>query len=112
MIKKIKALLPTAQALTLEDQVDYAEGSVVSKTLIKGESSNITLFAFDQGQGLSEHTVPFDAFVMILDGKAELTIDGQSLVAQAGHTVVMPANIPHEVNAVEQFKMILVMIRG
>jgi quercetin dioxygenase-like cupin family protein len=84
----------------------------VSKTLIKKEIGNITLFAFDQGQGLSEHTAPFDAVVHILDGKAEITIGGQPQTVTAGEMLIMPANISHALHAVEPFKMLLVMIRG
>jgi len=92
--------------------VDYSPGSVVSKTLIKRDAGNITLFSFDRGQGLSEHSAPFDAFVLILDGTAEITIGGQKSAYDAGQFVIMPANIPHALQAVERFKMLLVMIKG
>ena len=85
---------------------------MVSKTLIKKEIGNITLFAFDQGQGLSEHTAPFDAVVHILDGKAEITIGGQPQTVSAGEMLIMPANISHALHAREKFKMVLVMIRN
>ena len=101
-----------AKAFNLEKFVDYADGSVVSKTLLKKEIGNITLFAFDQGQGLSEHTAPFDAVVHILDGEAEITIGGQPQTVSAGEMLIMPANIPHSLHARERFKMLLVMIRG
>ena len=96
----------------LEKHVDYADGSVVSKTLIKKDIGNITLFAFDSGQGLSEHTAPFDAVVYILDGKAEITIGGKASTVKAGEMLIMPANISHALQAEEKFKMLLVMIRG
>jgi len=103
---------PKGKAFNLADFVDYAEGSVVSKTLLKKEIGNITLFAFDQGQGLSEHTAPFDAVVHILDGVAEITIGGQPQIVAAGELLIMPANIAHSLHAKERFKMLLVMIRG
>ena len=95
----------------LEQFVGYAEGSVVSKTLLKKDTGNITLFSFDRGQGLSEHTAPFDAVVHILDGKARITIGGRPMDVGAGEMLVMPANIPHALHADERFKMLLVMIR-
>lgn len=99
-------------AFNLEQFVDYADGSVVSKTLLKKDIGNITLFAFDKGQGLSEHTAPFDAVVYILDGEAEIAIGGQSQNVSAGEMLVMPANISHALQAKTPFKMLLVMIRG
>lgn len=98
--------------LHLETQVAYADGSVVSKTLIKKETGTLTLFAFDAGQGLSEHTAPFDAVVLILDGRAEITIGGKTNVVATGEMLIMPANIAHALHANERFKMLLVMIRG
>ena len=95
----------------LEQFVSYADGSVVSKTLLKKDTGNITLFSFDRGQGLSEHTAPFDAVVHILDGKARITIGGRPMDVGAGEMLVMPANIPHALHADERFKMLLVMIR-
>ena len=100
------------RSFNLEQFVDYADGSVVSKTLLKKEIGNITLFAFDKGQGLSEHTAPFDAVVYILDGKAEITIGGQPQNVSAGEMLIMPANIAHALQAKAPFKMLLVMIRG
>jgi quercetin dioxygenase-like cupin family protein len=103
--------LPTAQAIKLADLVNFQDNSVVSRTLLKKKSGTITLFAFGEGQALSEHTVPFHAFVQVLDGEAEFVIGGKSILATAGQTVVMPANVPHAVNAVRAFKMLLTMIR-
>ncbi|MGM0644447.1 MAG: cupin domain-containing protein [Thermodesulfobacteriota bacterium] len=100
------------KSFNLEKFVDYSNGSVVSKTLLKKDIGNITLFAFDKDQGLSEHTAPFDAMVYILDGTAGITIDGKTQNVSAGEMLVMPANIPHALKAVEPFKMLLVMIRG
>jgi quercetin dioxygenase-like cupin family protein len=96
----------------LESHVDYADGSVVSKTLIKKNTGTITLFAFDAGQGLSEHKAPFDAVVTILDGQAEITIGGNAAIVKAGEMLIMPANITHALHAQKRFKMLLVMIRG
>jgi quercetin dioxygenase-like cupin family protein len=103
---------PKGKAFPLETFVSYADGSVVSKTLLKKEIGNLTLFAFDVGQGLSEHSAPFDAVVQILDGSAEITIGGAKQTVQAGEMLVMPADIPHAVHAKERFKMLLTMIRG
>ncbi len=100
------------QAGNLDSLVDYQDGSVVSKELIKKEKGTVTLFAFDKGQGLSEHTAPFDAFVYIIDGKAEITISGKAHSLTAGETIIMPANKPHSLKAVERFKMLLVMIKA
>jgi quercetin dioxygenase-like cupin family protein len=83
----------------------------VSRTLVKAGKGNVTLFAFDAGQELSEHTTPFDALVQVVDGTAEITIGGEKLAVKAGETVLMPADVPHAVNARERFKMLLVMIR-
>ena len=103
---------PKGQAVLLAQAIDYQKGSIVSRTLIDKKSGTVTLFAFDEGQGLSEHTAPFDALVQILDGKAELTIGGKSVQASAGQTVLMPASVAHALHAVERFKMLLVMLRG
>ncbi len=100
------------KAFNLKATIDYADGSVVSKTLIKKDIGNITLFAFDAGQGLSEHMAPFDAVVYILDGQAEITIGGQPQDVTAGQMVIMPANVAHALHAKTPFKMLLVMIRG
>ncbi len=108
--KKSGALEP-AKIHKLEKLVDYSEGSVVSRTIAKTKTATITLFSFDKGQALSEHSAPFDAMVQVLDGEAELVIGGESIITRAGETVIMPANIPHAVNAVKQFKMLLTMLR-
>ena len=100
------------KAFDLAASVNYGIGSVVSKTLLKKDSGNITLFSFDKGQGLSEHTAPFDAVVHILDGEAEITIGGEPQTVKAGQMLIMPADIPHALQATEQFKMLLIMIRS
>ncbi|MBW2261030.1 MAG: cupin domain-containing protein [Deltaproteobacteria bacterium] len=104
--------LPASQAVMLAGMASYSEGSVVSRTLTDSPAGTITLFAFDAGQGLSEHSAPFDAFIQVIEGRVELTIGGEKVEASAGEVVLMPANVPHAVKAVERFKMLLVMIRG
>jgi quercetin dioxygenase-like cupin family protein len=95
----------------LDDLVNYQDGSVVSRTLVNRKAGTLTLFAFDAGQLLSEHTAPFDAVAQILDGEADITIAGQSFHLHAGETIIMPANQPHAVNAPQKFKMLLTMIK-
>ncbi|MFH0772492.1 MAG: cupin domain-containing protein [Candidatus Omnitrophota bacterium] len=102
----------TGQAGNLRDLVDYQEGSVVSKEIIKKDEGTVTLFAFDKGQGLSEHTAPFDALVYVFDGKAEIIISGKPHHLKAGEIIIMPANQPHALKATERFKMMLVMVRA
>jgi len=107
-----KSNLPEAQAQSLVQLADYADGAIVSRTLAENASGTITLFAFDAGQNLSEHTAPFDAFVHILDGKAELIIGGKTVEASTGQIVLMPANVPHAVKAPAKFKMLLIILRS
>jgi len=92
--------------------VDYQDGSIVSRTIIDKAAGTLTLFAFDQGQALSEHTAPFDALVNILDGEAEVTISGQPNTVRAGEMILMPADEPHGLRAIAPFKMMLVMIKS
>jgi quercetin dioxygenase-like cupin family protein len=99
------------KSIELATGVEYAGGSVVSKTLLDKKTGTLTLFAFDKGQGLSEHTAPFDATVQIVDGLAELTVGGVPHLVKAGQLFIMPANVPHSVRAIERFKMLLIMIR-
>ena len=103
---------PKAQVLKLSDLVSCQEGSVVSRQITKAEAGNVTLFAFDAGQELSEHSAPFDALVHILDGEAEVRISGQPYLVSAGEIIVMPGNEPHALKAVRRFKMLLTMIRS
>jgi len=98
--------------MDLAGGVDYAGGSIVSKTLFDKKAGSLTLFAFDAGQNLSEHTSPFDATVLVLDGEAVLTIGGAPHRVKAGELFVMPANVPHAVSAEQRFKMLLIMIRS
>jgi len=100
------------QAFTLADLVQYQPGAVVSRTLIDKKIGTLTLFAFDDGQGLSEHTAPYDAFVQIVDGAADITVGGEDHRVVAGQMIIMPANVPHALRAVGRFKMLLVMIRA
>jgi quercetin dioxygenase-like cupin family protein len=104
--------LSPAEPVTLRKLLPYAEGSIVSRTLVKNKAGTITLFSFDGGQGLSEHSAPFDAFVEVLDGEVELTIGGKAVHTLAGQTVLMPANVPHAVHAGRRAKLLLVMLRG
>ncbi|HEX9400551.1 MAG TPA: cupin domain-containing protein [Anaeromyxobacter sp.] len=103
--------LPPARPLVLERELEYAPGAVVSRTVAKARGGTISLFAFDAGEELSEHTAPFDAFVQVLDGAVELTIGGEKVLARAGETVRMPAGVPHAVRAIERFKMLLSLVR-
>jgi len=100
-----------ATAVNLAGNIDYADGGIVSKTLLDKKAGTLTLFAFDTGQGLSEHTSPYDATVLILEGRAKLTVGGEALSVSAGEMVIMPAGVPHDVRADERFKMLLIMIR-
>ena len=100
------------QPVKMMDLIDYQKGAVVSRTLIDKKTGTVTLFAFDEGQGLSEHTAPFDALVCCLDGEAEVIISGKAFRLRAGEMLIMPAHQPHAVRAVKQFKMILIMIRS
>lgn len=100
-----------SEALDLASMVDYADGSVVSRTLVDKDAGTVTLFAFDEGESLSEHTTPYDALVQVLDGEVTLTIGGEEVRATAGELVLMPAKVPHALRATRRFKMLLTMIR-
>ena len=104
--------LPFAEVVHVSDMVTYQPGSIVSRQLIKHSKGNVTLFAFDQSQGLSEHTAPFDALVHVLEGEVEITISGKSMRARVGDMVLMPAHQPHALAAVTPFKMLLTMVRS
>lgn len=110
--KREQAGIPPAQAVGLAGLVEYAPGSVVSRTLADPESGTLTVFAFDAGEGLSEHSAPYDAYVQVLDGEAELTIGGKPVKVRAGEIALMPANVPHALSADVRFKMLLVMLRS
>lgn len=106
-----KQSFESAKVYNLKESIDVAEGGVVSKQFIKNNGGNITLFAFDKGQGLSEHTAPFDAIVQIIEGEAEISVDGKKQVLVEGEMINMPANIPHAIHAAEAFKMCLIMLK-
>jgi len=97
---------------SFNESVNYAEKAVVSKHILRKNTGNISLFAFDKEEGLSEHSAPFDALVNVVDGKADIIIDGKSNILQAGDAIIMPANVPHALKAIEKFKMVLTMIKG
>jgi quercetin dioxygenase-like cupin family protein len=105
--KQIKAIV-----VTLADLLDYQKDSVVSREIVKKGAGTVTLFAFDKGQGLSEHTAPFDAIVHVLDGRVQVNIAGKPHVVRKGQLIIMPANKPHSLKAVSKFKMLLIMIRS
>jgi quercetin dioxygenase-like cupin family protein len=105
-------IMPVAEVVSLTELVSYQEGAVVSRQIIKQDKGSVTLFAFDERQGLSEHTSPFDALAHVLEGEAEITISGKPLRVKAGEMVLMPANQPHALTAVTKFKMLLTMIRS
>lgn len=102
----------TGTVFNLSQQIEYSEGGIISKQILKNQAGNVTLFSFDKAQGLSEHAAPFDALVQIIDGKAEITIGGIPHLLETGQIIIMPANIPHAVLATERFKMVLTMIKG
>ncbi|HKN25577.1 MAG TPA: cupin domain-containing protein [Candidatus Acidoferrum sp.] len=106
-----KNQMPASEVLRLAELVSYQDGTVVSRTLIKHPTGTVTLFAFDAGQGLTEHTTAFDALVQMLDGKAEITISGKPYHVEAGEAILLPANQPHALAALSPFKMLLTMIR-
>lgn len=101
-----------SQVLNLAEMANYQEGAVVSRQITKADAGNVTLFAFDRDQGLSEHTAPFDALVHVLEGEADVSISGQSFRLKAGDAIIMPADEPHALKAIQKFKMLLTMIRA
>jgi quercetin dioxygenase-like cupin family protein len=109
MMKKEKL---EAKATQLADLIDYQDGSVVSRTLIDKEAGTVTLFAFDEGQGLSEHTAPYDAMVHVIEGDVKVTISGKTIIVKQGEVIIMPANQPHALSSITRFKMLLTMIKS
>jgi quercetin dioxygenase-like cupin family protein len=103
---------PKAEKFSLAESVAYSDGAIMSKIILRNVQGNLTLFAFDKGEMLSEHTAPFDAMVQVLDGTAEVIIDKLPHTLSTGDTIIMPANVPHALIAVEKFKMLLIMIKG
>ncbi len=105
------ATFETGKIFSMEESIEYSSGGVISKQVIKKQSGNVTLFSFDKDQGLTEHTSPFDAMVHILDGEAEIRIDGNPHILKKGDCIIMPANHPHALHAITPFKMVLTMIK-
>lgn len=107
-----KETVEKAKSLSLAGLVEYQPGAVVSRTVIDHKEGTVTVFSFDEGEGLSEHVAPFDAMVVVLDGEAEVTVAGKANRVRAGETIIMPADRPHALRAVKRFKMLLVMVRA
>lgn len=107
-----KGVFEKSKIYSLKEAVNYSEGSIVSKIVERNDSGNITLFAFDSEQNLSEHTAPFDAIIQIIEGEAKISIDGKEQILTEGELIIMPANIPHAVDAQGRFKMMLIMIKA
>ncbi len=110
--KKAGDGITPAEVVTAENMVEYQDSAIVSRTIVSKSAGTVTLFAFDQGQALSEHSAPFDALVFVVDGAAEITISGKPFEVARGQALLMPANEPHAVSATERFKMMLVMIKS
>jgi quercetin dioxygenase-like cupin family protein len=101
-----------SKVFSFNESIEYSNGGIVSKTVLKKQTGNISLFSFDKGEALSEHTAPFDAMIQVVDGRGEIIIGGKSFFLETGETIIMPANIAHAVKAVEKFKMVLTMIKN
>jgi quercetin dioxygenase-like cupin family protein len=101
-----------AKVFSFDESIKYSEGGIVSKTVLKKQTGNISLFSFDKGEALSEHTAPFDAMITVVDGTAEVIIGSKSFILATGQTIIMPANISHAVNAIAKLKMVLTMIKS
>ena len=112
MADQDQTAVKSAEVKELINLLHYQESSIVSRVLLKNKGGTVTLFAFDAGEGLSEHTAPFDALVVVIDGKAEIEIAGESFQVGQGQTIILPANQPHAVRAATRFKMLLIMIRA
>jgi quercetin dioxygenase-like cupin family protein len=112
MSEQDQNVVRAADVKQLVDLLQYQDGSIVSRVLLKNKGGTVTLFAFDVGEGLSDHTAPFDALEVVTDGEAEVEITGESFTVRQGETIILPANQPHAVKATKKFKMILIMIRA
>lgn len=110
-MKSTRKLLETSKSFDLTKLIEYSKDSIVSRTIAERKAGTLTVFAFDKGQGLSEHSAPFDAIVQVIDGNGEFTIGGVPVKVSAGQLIIMPANVPHAVRAVKKFKMLLTMIK-
>ncbi len=106
------AKFPKGSPIDLAQAIDYADGGIVSRTVAENDAGGLTLFAFDAGEGLSEHSAPFDAIVLALEGEADITIAGETTRVEAGQMIIMPANVPHALKAPTRFKMLLTMLRA
>ena len=105
------ATFDTSRIFSMDKSIEYTSGGVVSKLVVNSKGKNVTLFSFDKGQGLTEHSAAFDALVQVIDGEVEITMDGKLHNLKKGDCIIMPANVPHALQAVESFKMILTMIK-
>ena len=112
MSEQDQSAVKAAEVKQLAELLQYQDGSIVSRVLLKNKGGTVTLFAFDVGEGLSEHTAPFDALVVVTDGEADVEIAGESFRVRQGETIILPANRPHALKAVSRFKMLLIMIRA
>lgn len=112
MSEQNQSAVKAAEVRQLVDLLQYQDSSIVSRVLLKNKGGTVTLFAFDAGEGLSEHTAPFDALVVVTDGNAEVEIAGESFRVWQGETIILPANRPHAIKATTKFKMLLIMIRA
>jgi quercetin dioxygenase-like cupin family protein len=101
-----------SKVFSFSESIEYSDNGIVSKTVLKKQTGNISLFSFDKGEALSEHTAPYDAMIQVVEGKGEIIIGGNSFFLETGQTIIMPANITHAVKAVEKFKMVLTMIKS
>lgn len=101
-----------SKVFSFNESIEYAVGGIISKTVLKKQTGNISLFSFSKGEALSEHTAPFDALIQAVDGRGEITVGGKPFMLEAGQSIIMPANVSHAVKAVEDFKMVLTMIRS
>ena len=101
-----------SKTFSFNESIEYSDGGIVSKTVLKKQTGNISLFSFDKGEALSEHTAPFDAMIQVVDGRGEIVIGGESFFLEAGQSIIMPANITHAVKAIEKLKMLLTMIKS
>ena len=106
------ATFETSKIFSMDGSIEYTSGGVISKQIIKSKEGNVTLFSFDKGQGLTEHSASYDALVQVIDGVVDIKIGGNPHSLKKGDSIIMPANVPHALHAVESFKMILTMIKG
>ena len=106
------ATFDVSKIFSMDGSIEYTSGGVISKQITKSKAGNVTLFSFDKGQGLTEHSASYDALVQVIDGKVEIKIGGEPYMLEKGDSIIMPANVPHALDAVEPFKMILTMIKG